>query len=165
MAEGFFPDASDCHKYYQCTADGEDGYFVDPYECEDLYVFDPSAPNDDYCRFTRNRYCVTVECGNTPKNILMSYPFFPRNKGEIVATCRGSKKPLMTSCGAGFQADLKTLPVECKIICKGASKFEFPGDKSKYYECIQTLKGWEGKVKSCFRDYYFDKKTKLCAIV
>lgn len=166
MEEGIFPDATNCHKYYQCYKDpspGKDTLIVAEYECDDLYVFDPSAPNGDYCRFTRNRFCVTVECGSTVKNILMSYPFFPRNKGEIVATCIGTDKtPLMTRCPEGFQANLQAIPAECKLICKKAGKFEFTGDKTKYHECLQTLNGWEAKVKSCMVGQTFDTKTKKC---
>ena len=162
LEEGFFPDPFDCKKYYQCYDDGTGNLLSDELACDNYFVFDPSAPNNDYCRFTMNRYCVKIDCKGKVQNILMNYPFFPRQKGEIVATCRINKKPLVTHCRAGFQANLKSMPVQCKFFCNKPSKFQYVGDETKYYDCVFNGKTWEGKVKSCYRNYYFNAARKQC---
>jgi hypothetical protein len=164
LAEGVFPDPSDCKKYYVCSDSGEGELIADEYFCDNYYVFDPSAPNNDYCRFTRNFYCITANCQGQVKNILMNYPFLGRGRGQVVASCRGSKKPLIFRCGEGFTAKLNSIPVECELTCRGAGKFEYVEDSMKYYDCIWTGRGWEAKIKSCFRNYYFDKTKKQCVV-
>lgn len=162
LAIGFFPDPLDCKTYYQCYDEGGGNLASDELKCDDFYVFDPSAPNNDYCRFTRNRFCVQVNCKGSVQNILLNYPFFPRRNGEIVATCRVNKKPLVTHCKAGFHANLKSLPVDCLLTCTRPSKFEFPGDETKYYDCVFTGRVFEGKIKSCYRNYFFNNVKKQC---
>jgi hypothetical protein len=159
-----FPDPSDCKKYYVCSDSGEGELIADEYFCDNYYVFDPSAPNNDYCRFTRNYYCITANCQGQVKNILMNYPFLGRGRGEVVAMCRGSNKPLIFRCGEGFTAKLNSIPVECELTCRGSGKFEYVEDSTKYYDCIWTGRGWEAKIKSCFRNYYFDKTKKQCVV-
>jgi len=164
LEEGFFPDVYNCHKYYQCYDNGTE-IVADELECDNYYVFDPSAPNNDYCRLTLNRYCVQITentCAGTVNSVLLNYPFFPRAKGEYVATCRNNKAPIITFCRAGFHADLKTLPVKCLLTCTRPNKSEYPGDETRYYDCVYNGKIYEGKVKSCYRNYYFNPRTQFC---
>lgn len=161
--EGFFPDPWNCKTYFQCSLDEHNEFITDQYACDNYYVFDPSGTNNEYCRLTKNAYCVTVDCKGAVKNILMTYKFFPKTNGQIVASCRsGNKKPLITRCDAGFLADLKTLPVECNLDCKKSEKFVYAGNETLYHECVFNGKGWEPKVKSCFRNYYFNADKKRC---
>lgn len=162
LGEGIFPDASNCKKYFYCSTDENGELIADAFECDNFYVFDPSGPNDDYCRLTRNRWCVEANCKGTVANILLNYRFFPRTKGQFVACCRGSSKPLIVKCDEGFIADLNTLPVECNLNCRGAGKHANAEDETTYYECIFTGKGWQSKLKKCFRNYYFNAKLKKC---
>lgn len=162
LSEGVFPDPSDCKKYYYCSLNEDNNFVADLYTCDNFYVFDPSAPNNDYCRLTMNRWCITANCQGSVKNILLNYPFFPSTSGQIVASCRGTLKPLIFRCEAGFLADLNTLPVECNLNCRGAGKYEYADDETKYLECVFSGRLWEPKLKSCFRNYYFNKQTKLC---
>lgn len=126
-------------------------------------MFDPSSPRLNYCRLTRNRYCITANCkGQSGTNILLRYPFLPSNKGQLVATCRGNLRPIVTRCEEGFSADLKTLPVSCKVNCRGSGVYVYPGNDTFYYECIYTGRLWEPKPKSCFRGQYFNAEKKQC---
>lgn len=94
----------------------------------------------------------------------MKYPFLASNKGQIVASCRGSKKPLVFKCGEGLIADLETLPVECKLNCVRADKAAYADDDTKYYECVYNGQRWESKLKSCFKNYYFNASLKQCVV-
>lgn len=164
MEAGVFPDPRDCHKYFNCY-DGGGELEADGYECDDQYVFDPSdaTKTKEYCRLTRNRYCTTAACTGKTENLLMVYQYYPKTKGQFVASCRkGGKSPLVTHCKAGFLPNLATLPVECKLQCTKANKAEYSGDDTKYWECVFNGKGWEAKPKSCFRGDIFDPKTKMC---
>ena len=164
LDDGVFPDPLNCKKYYYCSSDGEGGFVADEFECSNYYVFDPSAPREEYCRFTWNRYCVTANCQGKTKNILLNYPFLSTARGQVVAVCRGNKKPLIVRCAEGLTAKLDTLPVECVVNCRGAGKYEYADDSSKYYECVFTGRFYEARVKSCFRNYIFDKKSKQCVL-
>lgn len=159
MAAGVFPDLSDCKKYYVCTSDGADDFYpADDFECDELYNFNPTGRQNDYCQF-RGR-CVTANCQGSAKNILINYLGF---RGQIVATCRKDKKPIATRCEDGFIADLKSIPVECKVRCASrGAKYEFPGNKWKYYECIIEQGRVVPKEKTCFRNMSFDKVKKYC---
>lgn len=160
---GVFPDPTNCHVYYFCYDDGTGALAADRYECENLYVFDPSGPKNEYCRLTRNLYCTQAKCTTSGQNILLNYSFWPKSRGQLVASCRGDGKlPYVFRCEAGFEADLKTLPVQCNLVCTRADKAAFPGDSTQYYECIFNGRTWEPKIKSCFRGYYFDGKSKQC---
>lgn len=164
MKEGVFPDPANCRKYYRCT-DGAAGFTLDDFFCESLYVFDPSAPGGNYCRLTNGRYCVTVDCKDSTSNILMNYPFLPTTSGQFVTGCRGTgKKPLVYSCSAGLVAKLNTNPVECELNCRGAGKFAYDEDKTKYYECYWTGLRWDSKINNCFRGYIFDKTKRDCIV-
>lgn len=162
MGTGVFPDATDCKKYYYCSDDGAGEIVADRFECDDYYVFDPSGPGNEFCRLTMNRFCTQVKCDDSFKNILLQYQFFPITSGSYIATCQPNKKPIVTRCEAGFIPNLTTVPVDCELVCRAAAKLPFPGDDMKYYECVFNGRNWEAKVKSCYRNYYFDAKTKLC---
>lgn len=166
MDEGVFPDPLNCKRFFNCYVDGSGDLGADQYECDYLYVFDPSDPTrkQNYCRFTRNaRLCISAACTGTTKNILMNFPFFPANRGQFVATCRSKgKSPLVTMCKAGFIADLQSLPVQCQLTCRAAAKAEYDGDNNKYWQCVFNGRTWEAKVKSCFRGDIFNAKTKAC---
>jgi hypothetical protein len=165
LSAGIFPDVTNCKKFFVCTEDGAGGFYPpEDFECDNYYVFDPNGYQNDYCRFTRNRNCVQVNCQGQTKNILIRYPTFPSQRGEIVASCRGSKKPFVFRCEAGFLADLQTLPVECKLNCRGAGKFPYEDDSTKYVDCVFTGRRFEPKVKSCFRNYYFDRVRRQCML-
>lgn len=168
LAEGVFPNPLDCQSYINCVAYNGDNFFTDVYACDDLYAFDPNAPLGYHCRLIHSvtdHICVTVDCKNTPaKNIVMSYPDFPASKGEIVATCRGDKMPLVTRCPAGFRANLTPIPAQCNIACTEKGIFEYPGDVTRFYECILTDSGFTAKAKDCFRGYVYNKVTKNCDI-
>jgi hypothetical protein len=146
--------------------DAYDEITADLFECDNYYVFDPSAPQFQYCRLTMNRYCITAGCAGVAKSVIMNYPYFPQSRGQFIATCRkdATKPPIITRCDAGFIADLNAIPVECKLQCRGATKAPFPGDPQKYYECVYTGRIYEAKEKSCFRNYIFDEKTKQCKV-
>lgn len=159
--EGVFPDPQDCKKYYYCASDES---IADPFVCDELYVFDPSGPKNEYCRLTNNRYCTTAICEDKFKNIVLSYRYFPKSLGQIIASCQGTKPAIMYRCEKGFEADLKTLPVECNFICTREDKAPFPGNKQKYYACVYSGTKWEAKVKSCFSTYVFNPTTKQCEI-
>lgn len=163
LSTGIFPDPINCRKYYNCYEDIEGGLKADTYECENLCVFDPNLDGNNLCRLTFNLHCVQVKCDETTKNVLMNYYWF--RKGQFVACCRkGGKKPLVTRCPQGFIADLSTVPVECKLNCLGAGKFENRDDSTKYFECIFTGFRWQAIEKNCFRNYYFDKRQKQCVL-
>lgn len=132
--------------------------------CDDLYVFDPSAPKNEYCRLTMDRYCTTAACAGTFKNLLLTYTWFPKALGQIVASCQGIRPAIIYRCEKGFEANLKTLPVECNLICTRADKFAFAGDEMKYYECVYNGSKWQSKIKSCFPTYIFNAKTKTCEV-
>lgn len=161
--QGVYPDPLNCKRYYYCSTDESGDLIADQYECDNFYVFDPSAPRNSYCRMTLNRYCITANCRDqVGTNILMRYPFLPSNKGQIVATCRGSLKPIVTRCEEGFLADLTTMPVNCKLNCRRSAVAAYPGNDTLYYECVFTGRGWEPRQKSCFRGYYFNADKKQC---
>lgn len=162
--EGVFPDPQNCKKYYICTDNQEDGFLTDEYECDDNYVFDPSAPRDDYCRLTFNLFCVKIDCNGETKNIQMRYPFFPAIRGPIVASCRGSNPPLVYRCPANLVADLKTIPVECKPNCVGPLKYEYPNDNTKYFDCVFNGAAFVPRVKSCYRNYVYDARRRICVV-
>lgn len=92
----------------------------------------------------------------------MVYSDFPACKGEIVATCLGDKMPLVTRCPAGFKANLTLLPPVCEIVCSEEGVFEYPGDETKYYECVLTTAGWRSTSFNCIQGTYFNKSTKSC---
>lgn len=161
LSEGIFPDPLNCKKYYNCFDNGQNGFEADAYECENLYVFDPNLDGPSFCRLTFNNFCVQAECGETSKNVLMNYNLF--TKGQFVASCRKGKRPLVTRCDDGFTADLNTIPVECKLTtCVGPAKFEFREDSTKYFQCIFTGFGWDAVLKTCRRNYKFDRNLKEC---
>jgi hypothetical protein len=167
LAEGVFPDPTNCQNYINCVGYEGDNFYADVYRCDDLYVYDPSAPYGTYCRYTNvaTPNCITVDCSKTPsKNIVMTYANFSVSQGEIVATCLvADQMPLITRCPAGFRANLALLPPVCNIVCTSDGLFEYPGDPSKYYQCVFTkFIGWEAKVKSCFRGQYFNKYARVC---
>lgn len=167
LAEGVFPDPTNCQNYINCVAYAGDNFYADVYQCDELYVFDPSAPVGYNCRLemVASPGCVRVDCSKTPlKNIVLTYPDFPVSKGEIVATCLGEKMPLVTRCPAGFRANLAMLPPVCNIVCSAAGVYEYPGDVTQYYECVLTPSGWAAKAKACFRGYAYNKLTKRCDI-
>lgn len=111
-----------------------------------------------------NRFCTEITCTKV-QNVLLDYAYFPKAKGQYVVNCRsGGKPPYVYRCEAGFEANLNTLPVICEHICKSDSKLAFPGDSTKYYQCIYDGLGWVSRVKTCYRDYYFDNNSKQCLI-
>jgi hypothetical protein len=163
LSAGVFPDPTNCKKFFLCTPDGAGDYYLDDYECDDQYVFDPVGRNNDFCRFTRNRYCVTANCQGSTNNILLRYPGFT---GQIGVTCRKDKKPIPFRCERGFNADLDTLPVECKLDCRGSGKYPYVEDDSKYYECVYNYntRRWEAKLKSCLRNYFYNVARRICLL-
>lgn len=164
LAEGFFPDPLDCKKFFQCTKEG-DKFEIDNFQCEDSEVFDPSAPRGFYCRSTGGRFCTEANCnGETGKTIVLAYQFFPKTKGQIVVTCRGTQKPLVFRCGEGYVADLDTMPIQCKFNCRAAGQHPHPDSETKYFDCVRGGGGWVSKVKECYRNYYFNSKKKLCEL-
>ena len=163
LSAGIFPDPINCKKYYNCFDDGQDGFKADVYECENFYVFDPNFIDNSYCRLTYNFFCVQADCSGSSKNILLNYSRY--TKGQYVATCRANgKPPLVTKCDEGYVADLKMIPVECKINCNGPAKYADPKESTKYLECIFDGITWKETLKSCFRDHYFDKISKQCVL-
>lgn len=162
--EGVFPDPSDCKSYFFCTKDPTGSLIAENLFCDDLYVFDPSGPKNNFCRLTVNRYCTTANCAGAFKNILLSYAFFPKSMGQLVASCQGDSPAIVTRCEAGFEANLSSLPVECNLVCTGAKKEAHPTDETKYYECVYVGSRWESKVKSCFSTYYFNATKKQCEV-
>ncbi|CRL01882.1 CLUMA_CG015354, isoform A [Clunio marinus] len=156
---GIFPDPLNCQKYFFCYEDGGDLTAVE-YTCEKYYVFDPSGINNEYCRLTIGRHCITADCNNESKNVLLEYPYW--SDGQIVAMCRGSSPPLVTRCAEGFVANLNTLPIECEFVCKTPGNFPYPGDDTKYNYCFAVSGGLEHKVNSCFPNYYFNPGTNVC---
>ena len=168
LSEGVFPNPTNCKEYFICSDNGNGELVADQYQCEDFRVFDPSAPQGDYCRFTRNRFCVQVNCNGDIKNILMNYPFFPRARGEIVASCMGANKmPLVFRCPAGRPAILSTIPPDCtpeRVPCRQLGRYAFPDDTTKYYECLITSRGREQLLRSCIRNYFFDGRQRRCVI-
>lgn len=163
-SEGVFPDPLNCKKFYNCIQDANAELFAEEYHCDNYYVFDPAAPNDMFCRLTFNRFCVVANCGGTIKNILLNYPFLAPSKGQIVASCRSNKKPLIFRCAEGFVAKLDTLPVECALICPRTDKVAFSCDESLYHECVFDGRQWLSEVKSCPQHSYFDAAQKQCLI-
>lgn len=167
--QGVFPDPLNCMKFYDCYTDSTGELIADPYECDNLYVFDPSLPHPFYCRRSNiyKAYCVEANCKDSTQTKLLSYPFFSAARGQIIAKCRGTKKPLVFRCPAGFVADLNSLPIQCNLRCTGAGRFEDPeslaeGDDSFYLECVFDGRIWTPKKKACFRSMFFNPKSKLC---
>jgi hypothetical protein len=134
---------------------------MDAFECSDLYVFDPVGRNEDYCRLTFGRDCVTANCQGSSRNILLNYRFF---RGQIGVTCRKGKSPVPFRCEDGLVADLDSLPVDCKLNCRGPGKAAYPDDDKKYYECVysSSTRRYESTLKTCFRNYYFDARRRVC---
>lgn len=162
---GVFPDPRDCTKYYYCTFSDTDGYKTYAYECDDQYVFDPSGPNDEYCRKSANKkLCVELACEkDRSMTTVMSYKFFPSSMGQIIGVCRADNKyPFVYRCEAGFEADLDQLPIKCEVKFTKASVFADRTDPNKYYQCALNGKIWEATLKSCLPHYIFDPNTKKC---
>lgn len=153
------PDPLDCKKYYYCSGEA---VVSEPFVCDDLYVFDPSGPKQEYCRLTKNRYCTTAQCDGAYKNILLTYTFFPKSLGQIAASCQGTSPAIMYRCDKGFEANLNKIPIECSLTCTGPKKAPFPTDEKKYYDCVFNGSKWESKIKSCFASYIFNPITKQC---
>ena len=132
--------------------------------CENLYVFDPSGPGDNYCRLTFNKYCTIVACNGAFKNFVMTYTWFPKSKGQYITSCQGNQPSLVYRCGAGFEADLKTSPVECNYICRGSEKAVYDLDDTKYYQCYYNGAKYVPKLTDCLIPLRFNPKTKQCEI-
>lgn len=84
--------------------------------------------------------------------------------GQFVAACQGAEQPLVYRCDAGFEADLKTLPVECTYVCRGGEKAVYAADDTKYYQCNYDGSKYVPKLTDCFVSYYFNSKTKQCEV-
>lgn len=148
--------------YYYCFKDASKGFTAQKFECPDLYVFDPILSEENPCRLTFNRNCVTAKCSDSFSNILLSYPTLPRSQGQIGVTCMGEDKPIVFRCKANFLANLNTLPVECDLQCRNGLRTPFPGDNQKYYDCYYDGSAWTPRVVSCLRNQYFDEKYLKC---
>lgn len=161
MAAGVYPDPTNCRKFIICEPDGSGDYYTDAYECDDQYVFNPAGRDNEYCRLTFNRYCVLPNCQGSSKNLLLSYPGF---RGQLGVTCRKEKTPIPFRCEEGFTANLKSLPVECTLNCRAGLKAAIPDDDTKYYECVYdaATRRYQPKIKSCYRNFYFDASRKVC---
>lgn len=85
-SEGFFPDPFNCHTFYQCLADYSGSISSYPFRCNHPYVFDPSGPNNRFCRLTNGNavYCSTIKCSASKsfENILMNFRWFPASSGQ-----------------------------------------------------------------------------------
>lgn len=163
---GVYPDPLNCKHFYFCSIDAASGALIaDQYECANLYVFDPSGPKNEYCRLTNNQYCTQITCNGTAQNVLLTYQYFPKSMGQIVASCRtDSTEPYVFRCEAGFVANLNTLPIQCDLNCSKADKAAYPGDKTKYYECLYNGSIWVSHINSCFKGYVFDATLKQCVV-
>lgn len=164
LYDGIFPDLTDCKKFFVCTPDDAGGFYNDEYECDDGYVFDPTAIDGNFCRYTMNRDCVTLDCNGLTGNFLVTYPDF---QGQIGGSCRkDQQKPIPFSCEGNFDADLNIFPVECKFAkCREeGGKYEYIEDNTKYIECVYNfdLDLVETKLKSCFSNYYFNNNLGQC---
>ncbi|CRL01883.1 CLUMA_CG015268, isoform A [Clunio marinus] len=165
MSKGVFPNPLNCKSYYHCYDDGN-SITAQEYQCSNLYVFDPSAVNGQYCRYTRNAYCTTVNCNNNAgRNLVLSYRYFPATLGQYIAYCQnGNQPPLVFKCEEGYTGDLSTLPVQCNINCRSVGRFVYIGDETKYYECVRATRGYTAVVQECFRGQVFNPTTKACEV-
>lgn len=167
-SEGFFPDALDCHRYYHCHED-DTGIMAEAHECPGTtYVFDPSGPNNKFCRLTNgNRaYCSEVKCteGKTFENIIMRFSWYPASLGQYVVSCIGGKAGFITRCPAGLTPNIKSIKPKCELACTRAAVAAHPTDATKYYECIYNAvtRIWERKDQTCYTGWLFDEKLKTC---
>lgn len=158
---GVFPDPLDCKKYYFCSTTLVPTNML----CPDLYVFDPSRTNNNYCRFTRNKYCTKVSCGTTTRNIVMAFKWFPIRMGSYIAACQGSATvaPRMYRCAAGFSPLLSQVPVLCNLICNGPARGEDTSDPTRYFECVFNGSKWVQQSNSCGPNEKFNASTNKCA--
>lgn len=164
---GVYPEPTDCKKYHNCYKNPTTGDIVsqDLY-CEDLYVFDPSAPKDSYCRLTNNRYCTIADCqANSFRTNVLAYQYFPKTKGQYIITCQGANQPIVSRCDAGFEADIKGFPIICTYICKGSEKAPYADDPKKYYQCTYNGSKYMPVLTDCLIPREFNPKTKVCEAV
>lgn len=159
-SDGVFPDPFDCKKYYFCKKDTP----TQDKACPDLYVFDPSRPDGNYCRLTMNNYCTKAACGNTFNSIIMAFTWFPKSLGSYIAKCQGSEKSpaRMYRCGAGFEPDTSGDVVKCNLVCAGASKGEDITDPTKYFECVFNGSTWVPQPNQCQQGEKYDNSVKKC---
>lgn len=122
--EGIVPNPTDCTRYivfhlipfinynyyswryFRCARNAAGTLTVtENRQCRAGYVFDPSLPDADPCRFTKGNsaVCVTANCGMTPGLRILSYPFYKSKVlGEIGVFCRGTAgPPTVFRCGRG----------------------------------------------------------------
>lgn len=169
-SEGFFPDPSDCHRFYQCYKDDTAAIIATGFECRAPYVFDPSGPNNKFCRLTNGNaaYCSTVTCAANKiyENILMRFSWFPAASGQYVVSCIGGAAEFVTRCPAGLTANLVPIKPKCELVCTRSAIAAHPTDPTKYYECLynSVTRTWVSTTQSCFKNYQFDEKLKTCVV-
>lgn len=166
-SEGFFPDPFNCHVFYQCLADNTGSIQAYDYKCPIPFVFDPSGPNNRYCRLTNGNsaFCSQVQCGTLDvENILMRFSWFPAISGQYVVTCIKDNPSIVTRCPAGFVADLNVILPRCDFVCNATAIAADPSDVTKYYECTYNAitRSWETTLQDCYRNEYFNKNLKTC---
>lgn len=163
---GYYPDPSNCRVYYFCAklTTTPVQFLTQKLTCPNLYVFDPTAPGNDYCRYTANQNCVTADCIGKAAgtNVLMKFPTLPIAKGQYVVTCLGTALPIVTRCGEGSTADLSTIPPRCKVNCIGPANYPYITNDTKYYECFFNGRTWDPVLKSCEFGKKFNSNTKKC---
>lgn len=165
MNEGVIPDATNCRQYYHCFNDGTGVLKANPFVCPDLYAYDPSLPEENPCRLTKNRkdYCITANCPtNSFSNMLMNYPKLSQKLGQVGVTCMGTDKPIVFRCKKNFLANINSFPVECDLQCRNGLRAPYPSDNEKYYDCYYDGRTWRPRVLNCFKNYYFNPSSLKC---
>lgn len=132
-SSGFFPHPLHCNKFQLCTLELQ----AIPYVCPHYYIYDPVS---HLCRLYRNSQdCPILDCHRFP-NRFVSYAL----DRTLYLFCNidmdGNVRLLLYQCTGEtvFNAEKQG----CEFGCvEGEGRFEYPGDKSKFYLCLMTNYG------------------------